>query len=223
MSTDHKQGADASTAVREALRELVVTRDLLIQLVSGAPEDPPQVEITITDLSERLKRGWERARAALAAAAPADAGESRVPAGFKLVPMKPTAPMLNAAFDLFELSPPPGYATGMEARKAIYAAMLAAAPEAPTAPLPAAEEVGRWLPMETAPLDGTLVRLLVKFDNHGIEDTNEPTATIGSHNDGEWNFVGWDWHCDEWARGSGDLLGWLPMAPTTLPPGEPKP
>ena len=24
---------------------------------------------------------------------------------------------------------------------------------------------------------------------------------------------GWGWHTDEWARGSGDLLGWLPVGP----------
>lgn len=65
--------------------------------------------------------------------------------------------------------------------------------------------------MDCAPLDGTLVQLLVRFDSNWIEDANEPTWTIGSHNDGEWNFVGWCWHRDEWARGSGDLLGWLPM------------
>lgn len=75
-----------------------------------------------------------------------------------------------------------------------------------------------WHDMDCAPLDGTLVRLLVKFDNHAIEDTGDPTATIGSHNDGEWNFVGWCWHTDEWTRGSGDLLGWLPMFPDDTPP-----
>ena len=67
--------------------------------------------------------------------------------------------------------------------------------------------------MVDAPLDGTLVQLLVRFDHNGIEDTNDPTWTIGSHNDGEWNFVGWCWHTDQWARGSGDLLEWLPIGP----------
>ena len=67
--------------------------------------------------------------------------------------------------------------------------------------------------MDCAPLDGTLVQLLVKFDQNGIEDTNDPAWTIGSHSNGEWNFVGWCWHTDDWARGSGDLLGWLPVGP----------
>lgn len=66
-------------------------------------------------------------------------------------------------------------------------------------------------PMSDAPLDGILVQLLVRFDNQVIEDTSDPTWTIGWYNDGEWNFVGWNWHRDEWTRGSGDLLGWLPM------------
>jgi hypothetical protein len=70
-----------------------------------------------------------------------------------------------------------------------------------------------WYVMACAPLDGTLVRLLVRFDNHGIDDTDDPAITIGSCNDGEWNFAGWDWHRDEWTRGSGDLLGWLPIDP----------
>lgn len=83
-----------------------------------------------------------------------------------------------------------------------------------------AQEAPEWMrsfySMESAPLDGTLVRLLVRFDNNEIEDTGEPTVTIGSHNDGEWNFVGWCWHTDEWARGSGDILGWLPLQPVAL-------
>lgn len=77
--------------------------------------------------------------------------------------------------------------------------------------------------MIDAPLDGTLVQLLVRFDHNGIEDTNEPTWTIGSHNDGEWNFVGWCWHTDQWARGSGDLLGWLPLGPNVLVSGAQRP
>ena len=77
-----------------------------------------------------------------------------------------------------------------------------------------------WQPIDTAPKDGTLVQLLVKFDNHAIEDTNEPTWTIGSYNDGEWNFVGWCWHTDEWTRGSGDLLGWFPMGSNPVAPSR---
>ncbi len=119
--------------------------------------------------------------------------------------------LLAEARDLIDTMP--SYPRGAELCDRIDA-FEASAP-AP-APAPAAHPVA-WLNMADAPLDNTLVRLLVKFDNHGIEDTDEPTATIGAHNDGEWNFVGWCWHRDEWTRGSGDLLGWLPMAPAAHP------
>ena len=49
----------------------------------------------------------------------------------KLMPAEPTVPMLDAAFALFELSPPPGYPNGNAARVAIYRAMFAAAPVVP--------------------------------------------------------------------------------------------
>lgn len=97
------------------------------------------------------------------------------------------------------------------AAPALTAAPQAAEPERTDVAQEAPEWVRSFCSMESAPLDGTLVRLLVRFDNNAIEDTSEPTVTIGSHNDGEWNFVGWCWHTDEWARGSGDLLGWLPL------------
>lgn len=84
-----------------------------------------------------IKR-WNR-RAALAAAAPADAGESRVPAGWKLVPMEPTLDMGWAYLDAAGESDP---LREHSFNHAGYRAMLAAAPEAPE-PLPAAEEVGR--------------------------------------------------------------------------------
>lgn len=49
------------------------------------------------------------------------------PEGWVLVPKEPTPEMLDAAFELFELPPPPGYGSGNEARAAIYRAMIAAA------------------------------------------------------------------------------------------------
>lgn len=46
--------------------------------------------------------------------------------GYALVPIEPTKEMLAAAFELFELAVP-GYATGNDARRAIYKAMVGAA------------------------------------------------------------------------------------------------
>lgn len=73
-----------------------------------------------------------------------------------------------------------------------------------------------WLSMETAPTDGSLVRLLVRFDENAIDDGEEPFATIGQNNlqnDGvdRWQFVGWCWTHDEFTDGQGTPLGWMPM------------
>nr|WP_288454633.1 hypothetical protein [uncultured Pseudomonas sp.] len=73
-----------------------------------------------------------------------------------------------------------------------------------------------WLDMGTAPKDGRLVRLLVRFDENAIDDGEEPFATIGQNNrenDGvdRWQFVGWCWTHDEFTDGQGTPLGWLPM------------
>ncbi len=46
----------------------------------------------------------------------------------RVVPVEPTDAMLDAAFDAFEIIHPMQYGTGTEARKAIWAAMLSAAP-----------------------------------------------------------------------------------------------
>jgi hypothetical protein len=72
------------------------------------------------------------------------------------------------------------------------------------------------LPMDTAPRDGTMLRLLVKFDEHATEDTSAPAWTIGANefdangND-EWRFAGWCWTHDHFTEGKGTPVGWLPM------------
>lgn len=74
----------------------------------------------------------------------------------------------------------------------------------------------KWLPMESAPRDGTLVRLMVNFTEHATEDNPGPSPTIGSNNfecDGEdrWLFAGWCWTHDHFTQGEGSPVGWLPM------------
>lgn len=73
----------------------------------------------------------------------------------------------------------------------------------------------QWQDMDYAPKDGTLLRLLVEFDEHSTEDA-EQAPTIGSNNfdnDGEdqWTFAGWCWTHDHWVQGKGKPVGWLPM------------
>lgn len=74
-------------------------------------------------------------------------------------------------------------------------------------------------PMDTAPRDGTMIRLLVQFEENATEDTADPVWTIGACNDdnvGEdervgWQFAGWCWTHDHFTEGKGTPVGWLPM------------
>lgn len=76
-----------------------------------------------------------------------------------------------------------------------------------------------WRPMDTAPRDGTMIRLLVNFTEHATEDSPDPSPTIGANNvdnDGEdeWLFAGWCWTHDHFTEGKGTPIGWLPMLDT---------
>lgn len=74
-------------------------------------------------------------------------------------------------------------------------------------------------PMDTAPRDGTMVRLLVQFDANATEDTEQPAWTVGANNDDNvgdderagWQFAGWCWTHDHFTEGKGTPVGWLPM------------
>ncbi|GKS96917.1 hypothetical protein [Acidovorax sp. SUPP2825] len=91
----------------------------------------------------------------------------------------------------------------------------------------------QWRPMETAPKDGTLLRLLVEFEHHATEDGEGPQPTIGSntwdnhHDFDEWQFAGWDWCQDRYTQGVGKPVGWLPLlgtapaAPKSVQPADP--
>lgn len=73
--------------------------------------------------------------------------------------------------------------------------------------------------METAPRDDTLLILLVEFEDNSLEDTSEPVPTIGANGfdntgEDEWKFAGWNWNSDEFTRGYGKPIGWLPWEPT---------
>ncbi len=73
-------------------------------------------------------------------------------------------------------------------------------------------------PMDTAPKDGTIVRLLVKFTDGAFDDVEPGTATwtIGQNGDhhpeeDEWLFAGWNWEQDCFTQGEGEPIGWLPL------------
>jgi hypothetical protein len=70
--------------------------------------------------------------------------------------------------------------------------------------------------MDTAPRDGTMLRLLVQFEDHATEDTDAPAWTIGANSfddTGEdlWQFAGWCWTYDHFTEGKGTPVGWLPL------------
>lgn len=73
-----------------------------------------------------------------------------------------------------------------------------------------------WLPMTSAPRDGTMLRLLVVFTDNATEDTAGACATIGANSfdasgDDEWKLAGWNWQQDCFTQGEGRPVGWLPM------------
>lgn len=81
---------------------------------------------------------------------------------------------------------------------------------------PVQQEPVVWLPIETAPKDSSMLRLLVNFDDHSLEDCSEPCWTIGTNalsdtGVDEWLFAGWDWTHDRFTQGTGTPIGWLPM------------
>lgn len=85
-----------------------------------------------------------------------------------------------------------------------------------------------FFPMDSAPTDGTIVRLLVNFEDHSLEDENKPVWTIGacsfSHNeDPTWQLAGWNWSYDCFTKGRGKPIGWLPMLDTTPPQQQAEP
>lgn len=85
-----------------------------------------------------------------------------------------------------------------------------------------------WRDMASAPTDGTMVRLLVEFEEHSTEDADQ-AATIGANNfenDDEdvWRFAGWCWSHDHFTEGKGIPVGWLPMLDgAKLSPGAGQP
>ena len=80
--------------------------------------------------------------------------------------------------------------------------------------------------IETAPKNGQLISLLV---DHTVAPTWTPFEdenigwTIGFNSyehtgDDLWEIVGWDWQQDEYANGTGKILGWRPF--DTVVPSE---
>lgn len=74
---------------------------------------------------------------------------------------------------------------------------------------------GRWQPMNTAPRDAKLVRLLIAADDareNPLDDSDQPTETVGFWQDDEgWLFAGWCWCHDRFTQGAGNPVAWAPL------------
>ena len=73
----------------------------------------------------------------------------------------------------------------------------------------------RWLDLNTAPMDATMVLLLVEFYENSTDDHSK-AVTMGfnnfNHNGiNEWLFAGWDWEQDRFTEGRGKVIGWYPL------------
>lgn len=79
----------------------------------------------------------------------------------------------------------------------------------------------KWRDIATAPRDGSLVRLLVRFTENATEDEGYDigSPTVGSNSFDDtgkdvWQFAGWSWEQDCYTQGEGEVIGWLPMLDT---------
>lgn len=75
-----------------------------------------------------------------------------------------------------------------------------------------------WQPMETCPLNGDLVLLLVSYgvsDAFPLED-DRIARTIGHKGADGWQFAGWNWCHDHYTAGTGTPIRWAPLP--DLPP-----
>ena len=72
----------------------------------------------------------------------------------------------------------------------------------------------QWRPIESAPKDGSAVRLLINGGDFPLIDA-DTWETIGNFGVGEdqsaWTFAGWCWTHDEYRTGNGEVIGWLPL------------
>lgn len=80
-----------------------------------------------------------------------------------------------------------------------------------------------WQPMYTAPTDGTVIRLLVKFEHSSPDDNSDVAATIGAmsmdyYGNPQWAVVGWDWSQDCWRSAPGTAMGWMHLCNDLVPP-----
>jgi len=223
---EHWANVDAFQAPKGAAMELkTIAQQMLVNFDAKAPKTAPRVAVpegyalVPVDPNEEMLDAWFTApqgdsgsvqgfatayRAMLAAAPAAPAGElvTRCTAGLGCDEKGYCDAAATGQGDLCD-------------RRTMAHEQLVSDPDG----LPGAPR-----PMSTAPRDGTMVRLLVQFTNHGVNDgfDSGPAWTIGANTyddsgDDEWHIAGWDWQQDCFTAGEGEPLGWLPMLSAPAP------
>lgn len=156
-------------------------------------------------ITQRFVDGWEPA------ATPVDGPVNPARLG-RRIPVKFSCAVAQYAYDNghpVDAFPRPGFYGRMAAHLARdlreLKAEVAARELAPVS----------WRQMSSAPRDGQMLRLVVRFTEHSTEDS-ELAYTIGSNNldndeIDEWQFAGWCWTHDHFTTGKGEPIGWLPM------------
>lgn len=151
-------------------------------------------------------------------ATPLASEQITVPAGWKLVPIEPTQEMIDAwasaSVPAFLVAACPDDEANRIVATNDWKAMLSASPA------PSGQGVSGEVAhgMDSAPKDGTMIRLLVDYtDGGGPLDDALVAWTIGFNDlDGtgvdEWKFAGWCWTHDHFSQGSGTPVGWLPWS-----------
>ncbi|HCZ48394.1 MAG TPA: hypothetical protein DCZ11_05265 [Gammaproteobacteria bacterium] len=81
------------------------------------------------------------------------------------------------------------------------------------------EKSAGWRPIETAPLNGDDVLLLIEQPENPLHNASR-SVSIGAYgvdggreNDPTWCFAGWDWCADKYVRGGGTPTHWMPLPP----------
>lgn len=144
--------------------------------------------VALNPMTADLWRFWQAARSAAA---------TGMPTGWVAVPVEPTEAMLNAVHESAYVTRALAW---REAETARYAALLAAAPKLP--------QGDGWLPIESAPRDGSWLALWRPPESEGSIMRSEPLI-IARWSDEYGEFAWPDSPCDRftpWGRAIADAI-----------------
>ena len=131
--------------------------------------------------------------------------------GYVLVPVEPTDAMISAGEYVGD------YPWTEPKSLRVYKAMITEADAHLSSVGQSREDMPDFMPVDTAPKDGTMLRLFVRFNECSLEDGDHPQWTMGFNDKrsteiDEWHIVGWSWTHDCFVEAhNAQILGWLPF------------